>query len=251
MYYLGLVLIVSSWNIDSRVEVAPLEVAPHWWDRSYRDTRYVISSPLRWDKGDWCRANLQVCKAKALPYLILVGATGGLMSQDERIQDWAQESRSSTRDKVASIFEPLGAEGAVILLAGGYLGGWATGNAGLEKMALLGVESASISTATVLSLKFLTGRSRPYTGDDARTYSPFNIHASHQSFPSGHTAMAFSVASCIAEECNNTLISVLSYGTAALVGLSRINDNEHWASDVFVGSIIGIAIGRAVVKLNQ
>jgi len=32
------------------------------------------------------------------------------------------------------------------------------------------------------------------------------------------------------------------------VALSRVYDNEHWASDVLVGSAIGFAIGHLVVR---
>ena len=47
------------------------------------------------------------------------------------------------------------------------------------------------------------------------------------------------------------MVSLLSYGLAGLAGLSRIYDNKHWASDVFLGAALGTVIGKAVVKLNE
>lgn len=37
---------------------------------------------------------------------------------------------------------------------------------------------------------------------------------------------------------------------ATLVGLARIEQNVHWASDVMAGAIIGTAVGKTVVHLN-
>ena len=38
---------------------------------------------------------------------------------------------------------------------------------------------------------------------------------------------------------------------AALVGLQRLDDRAHWASDVVVGAAYGIAVARAIIKLNE
>ncbi|MCP4150208.1 MAG: phosphatase PAP2 family protein, partial [bacterium] len=43
-------------------------------------------------------------------------------------------------------------------------------------------------------------------------------------------------------------VPVLSYSLATLSGLSRITEDTHWLSDVFVGAVLGYAIGKFVVK---
>jgi membrane-associated phospholipid phosphatase len=43
----------------------------------------------------------------------------------------------------------------------------------------------------------------------------------------------------------------LAYGIATLTALSRVNDNAHWASDVFFGAIIGYFTAKAIMALNN
>ncbi len=208
-----------------------------YWKGVYSDGRYILSSPLKWDRGDWLR------------YGFVLGATGGLMYQDEGMQDWFQRQRSSASKRVSSRIEPLGSEGALIALGAAYLSGCLLGDTTLKKTALLCGESALVSGAIIRALKILIGRARPYSNKGAYCYSPFSI--SHQSFPSGHTSTAFAIASCLTDECQSTLVGVIAYGVAIMVGLSMMHDNKHWASDVFLGSIIGIGIGRTISKLHK
>lgn len=208
-----------------------------YWKGVYSDGRYILSSPLKWDRGDWLKCGF------------IFGATGGLISQDERVQEWFQLQRSSILNRVFPKVELLGNEGAVIALSSMYLSGCLLGDTTLKKTVLLCGESALISGAIIRALKILIGRARPYSNKGAYCYSPFSI--SHQSFPSGHTSTAFAIASCLTDECQSTLVGVIAYGVAIMVGLSMMHDNKHWASDVFLGSIIGIGIGRTISKLHK
>ena len=36
-----------------------------------------------------------------------------------------------------------------------------------------------------------------------------------------------------------------------LVGWERLYDDRHWASDVFVGAVLGTVVGRSVVYLHK
>jgi hypothetical protein len=44
------------------------------------------------------------------------------------------------------------------------------------------------------------------------------------------------------------IIPIVAYSAATLIGLSRITENKHWASDVFVGAALGYLCGRQVVN---
>ena len=61
---------------------------------------------------------------------------------------------------------------------------------------------------------------------------------------------AESAASVIAEIYGDEYpwVPWVSYTAAAGTGLSRINDEKHWASDVFLGAALGTAIGKLVVR---
>ena len=41
------------------------------------------------------------------------------------------------------------------------------------------------------------------------------------------------------------------YGGAALIGVSRMYDNRHWASDVIMGAAIGTFAGTKVVRYHR
>jgi membrane-associated phospholipid phosphatase len=43
-------------------------------------------------------------------------------------------------------------------------------------------------------------------------------------------------------------VPVISYSAATLVGISRLTEQKHWASDVFAGALIGYLCGRQVVS---
>lgn len=89
--------------------------------------------------------------------------------------------------------------------------------------------SVSIMTATVNGLKYTVGRPRP---DGSR----------NNSFPSGHTATAFTTATLLHKEYGwrNPWFSIGGYTAAAVTGFSRLMNNKHWMTDVMAGAAIGI-----------
>lgn len=122
-------------------------------------------------------------------------------------------------------------------------------------------EAIVTSTVWTRSLKFLAGRRRPATmyaeGYDAGAQwlgalqavrNPDRLPASYfESFPSGHATTAFAIATVFARRYGNTpAVPVIAYSLATLVGISRIVEHQHWASDVFVGACIGYLCGMDV-----
>lgn len=108
----------------------------------------------------------------------------------------------------------------------------------------------ALGTAGVANglLKFAVGRLRPRGEGGMHRFRPMNPADHWQSFPSGHTVVAFALASAIAEEANSPLVSVAGYSAAALVGWSRLYEDRHWASDVVGGAIVGLIVSRASVR---
>ena len=95
------------------------------------------------------------------------------------------------------------------------------------------VVSSGISTGLMLStvyvVKYGLGRLRP----DGSTYN---------SFPSGHTAMAFTSATMLHKEYGylSPWVSIAGYSVATVTGISRALNNRHWLSDIVVGAGVGI-----------
>ena len=104
------------------------------------------------------------------------------------------------------------------------------GRSSWERLALSNGLSAGIMLSTVYVVKYGLGRLRP----DGTT---------HNSFPSGHTAMAFTAATILHKEYGVTVSpwwSVAGYSLATITGISRSLNNRHWLSDIVVGAGVGI-----------
>ena len=68
-------------------------------------------------------------------------------------------------------------------------------------------------------------------------------NSTKNSFPSGHTATAFTAATILHKEYGLTRspwFSVAGYGVATATGVMRVLNNRHWISDVVAGAGIGI-----------
>jgi len=120
-----------------------------------------------------------------------------------------------------------------------YGAGYLLGSDGLKEGAAHAAIALLASGVANGALKFGIGRCRPRApcgGDDVRYFALDNAW---QSFPSGHTVVAFSLATSLSRKANNRWVSLLAYAGAGMVGWSRIHHDRHWASDVVAGAIVG------------
>jgi membrane-associated phospholipid phosphatase len=110
-------------------------------------------------------------------------------------------------------------------------------------------EAAIFSSAVVAGLKLAVGRSRPDEDRGNTSYRSFRggFDSGWKSFPSQHTNMAFALAAVSSERIGNGF-GWVAYPLAGLIGLSRVHDDRHWASDVLAGAAIGTATGLWVAR---
>ena len=121
----------------------------------------------------------------------------------------------------------------------------------MRRTSLLAVESLAISGVFTWTVKLAAQRPRPYTGESPTSWNGPKLKTGDTSFPSGHTTVAFSLASVIAEEYGtNPFVPPIAYGLATLTAFARIYDNKHWASDAFFGAAIGYFVGKTVVRYH-
>lgn len=73
--------------------------------------------------------------------------------------------------------------------------------------------------------------------------------SSNQSFPSGHTSTTFALAS-VADRHYGWKVGLPAYALAAGIGLSRVESNKHYLSDVVAGATLGLVVGRTVARLD-
>jgi membrane-associated phospholipid phosphatase len=77
------------------------------------------------------------------------------------------------------------------------------------------------------------------------------------SFPSGHAAASFAMAAVVTDEVGQwhpemaRIIGPIAYGGAGLVGLARMYQNVHWASDLPLAAAIGTWSGLTVVARSH
>jgi membrane-associated phospholipid phosphatase len=111
--------------------------------------------------------------------------------------------------------------------------------------------SVGWTAASTEWLKVLVHRKRPvlYTGDAAAA-APYRTN--QQSFPSGHTSVAFAVATsylAIAQRehlPHRTRNATVLFGSATAIGALRMVGGKHFPTDVIGGALLGSSIGWLV-----
>ncbi len=130
--------------------------------------------------------------------------------------------------------------------AGSYALGQFAGNDRLRETGFLSGEAALNSTLIVFALKETTRRQRPDEGSGNGSF-----WQGGSSFPSEHSALAWSVASIVAHEYPGPLTKILAYTLASTVTLTRVTDKQHFPSDVFVGSALGWYLARQIYRAHH
>lgn len=133
---------------------------------------------------------------------------------------------------------------AMIGLGGtSFIFGHVTHHDRLEEAGLLSAEAAINSTAIAYLLKEGTQRQRPMEGNGHGDF--FQGGAS---FPSEHSAIAWSIASVWAHEYPGWLSQTAAYGLASAITVTRVTAKQHFPSDVIVGAGLGWYFGRQVYR---
>lgn len=201
----------------------------------------LVTSPLRYDRDDWIRV------------AVIAGITGTLILADDALMDfWQDTVRSGTTDDLATAFEVFGQEEMIYGLASAYALAEVLGMKREKATALLALESFALSGALVAGMKWITGRERPDDADNAYDFNGPGGAGTNASFPSGHTVAAFGAASVIAEMYGDKwpVVPWIAYTAATGTALSRVNNEDHWFSDVFAAGAIGYFVGKMVTRLN-
>jgi membrane-associated phospholipid phosphatase len=98
--------------------------------------------------------------------------------------------------------------------------------------------------AQIIKHIFNSPRPKSYFGTTEQEYFIKGIDfAYNNSFPSGHTATAFAVATVLVLYMKNKKFQVPVLFAAFLVGFSRIYLGQHFLLDVLVGASIGVVCG--------
>ena len=129
-----------------------------------------------------------------------------------------------------------------------------------KRTALLGYQTFIHAGIVIQVIKHLASRQRPsvengkdkWNGPASMFKRYTESFSKYDAFPSGHTIMAWGLATVISHQYrNHTWVPIASYTLATAAGLSRVTEDTHWFSDVIIGGSIGYAIGRYVTRKHQ
>lgn len=149
-------------------------------------------------------------------------------------------------NKVISRTEPYLAVGVPVAMA---VAAWIRHDKELLKNAVYVGTSVAGTFAVTYGLKYLVDRQRPYERYPHRVHS-YSTESS-PSFPSGHTATAFALATSLSIKYPKWYVIAPSALWACSVGVSRMNEGVHYPTDVLAGAAIGAGFAVANVYINR
>ena len=172
----------------------------------------------------------------------------------------AEVQGSRALRRTAVFFRRASQPGAYLALGGLWAAGRLGGNERMAEVGLRGVEAVTVALVATGGVKLLAGRARPYVDKDRPHDFAFGRgfgRSTWQSFPSGHTTVGFAAAAAVTSTVAAHTpgarwpLGVALYGSGALMGLARIHEDRHWASDVVAGAGIGTVAGLAVARWHR
>jgi undecaprenyl-diphosphatase len=113
---------------------------------------------------------------------------------------------------------------------------WISGDSFWKQWAVVQLAGISLLAALVLVIKFSIKRKRP-EGEWGNIYRNTDPH----SFPSGHAARAFLIAT-IASALGPSGLAVALWIWAPLVAFARVAMGVHYLSDIVAGALFGILV---------
>jgi membrane-associated phospholipid phosphatase len=185
-----------------------------------------------------------------LPTIGVAGATAGLIVADPHVMPYFRD-HARNLDKLNDTFDaPITSAEVAAVPVSLMIAGYARHDSYQVQTSLLAGEAYADSAVVDLVIKAITRRERPTDvppgGSFRHTFfnggkSPFK----GSSFPSGHAAGVFSVATVVASRYHtHRWVPWVMYGFASAISFSRVTASSHFPSDVFLGAALGYTITR-------
>ena len=223
---------------------------PYWrrnlFGRFFRDQKYLFTT---WWPSELRREGLTLPLVGGIA-LATTSSRGNGEGTDLELQRYVQNETRGRGEGVARGFSFIGdtAPGAALIGTGYLIGRWSH-NDRLAEASSLSAEALLTAGLWSSALKAVTARTRPAGGSRGKFFN-YNHGPGETvgSFPSGHATGAFTVATVFAQVYkDHRWVSWVAYGTAGLIGASRVALARHFPSDVVVGGLLGNSIGRMVL----
>lgn len=186
---------------------------------------------------------------------VLLGGTAALVPADRGMHAAIRESPPGRGHAFSQGLGRFSGAGPELGVAGAfYLVGRWRANTRAQTAGVLGLRALANSIILVETLKTISRRPRP-SGADGRVVNrnaAREAFTSGRSFPSGHAAQAWALATVIAHEYGHRpWVPPTAYALAGAVAFARVTARKHFPSDAFAGSVIGYLIGRHVLASQR
>ena len=216
----------------------------YYFDTVLEDTEIFIEDglsfytyPIRMDEYEWLgTAGISVATYLAIQYDDNLRIKFGTEVGKYNSKFW----KATEAYGVVQYAEALG--------AGIYLFGLFGEDDEVRKLGRMVVQSLTYSGLTAMFLRMIAGRKRPPFTDDPNNFIGFTTNNSYQSFPSGHTTVAFALSTIMAEHFDSPWSRLGFYGLASLSAVERLINSQHWFTDVALGAALGILSGFHVLN---
>ena len=200
----------------------------------FEDQRAIWTSPARLRGRD------------ALWLAPLALATGAAIASDHRaMRDVVSSNASLNQDSINASNALIGGFVAAPVALFGY--GHLKQNEKARETGILSSEALVDGLVVEEAMKLAFWRERP-TADSARGRFFQSSAGADSSFPSAHATLAWAAAASIAGEYRSPWTQIFVYSAATGVSLTRVMGQEHFPSDVLVGSAVGWLVGHYVVR---
>ena len=194
-----------------------------------------------------------------IPTLAVAGGTAALIYADPHVARYFRDNGHAHHlDKVNDVFDPMITTGMIIAVPASLMAfGYARHDNYQVDTAIMCALSYGDSAIVDLAIKAITRRQRPSDVEAGGDFTNTFFHAGKSpfkgsSFPSGHAAGAFSVATVVAGRYgNHKWVPPLVYAMATAISFSRISTNAHFTSDVWLGGALGYTIAKHQVLRPQ
>jgi hypothetical protein len=247
----------------SNLPDAPSQVGPalQHGDAPYRRVTSWHRLPkdfLHDQKGIWIVFPGQLAQGRHwIPTLAVAGITAGLIAADAHDMPYFGRHQQNL-DDINDVFNSYLTTAEVIAVPASLMvAGYARHDDYQVDTAMLAGEAYADSAVVDLVIKAMTRRKRPSAVAPGGPYndtffaggqSPFK----GSSFPSGHAAGVFSVATVVASRYkHHRWVPILAYGFATAISFSRVTTASHFPSDVFLGAALGYTITRYQVLIPR
>lgn len=203
------------------------------------------------DQKDIWLSPLQLAKGHGwVPMAIMAAGTAGFIASDSHTMPYFRDHQRNL-DDVNDVFDQWITMGEIAAVPVGLMAaGTLRSDSYMKTTALLAARGYADCEVVEYAAKLVTRRERP---SDVPAGQSFNhtffksalFTSNGSSFPSGHAAGAFVVATVVSTRYkNHKWVPWVMYSFATAISLSRVTTMGHFASDVFVGSAMGYTISR-------